>query len=496
MRQLIIIIGSVVMLVASSCHKFLEEDKAGFISPDKYYATEGQVRAAVNGTYAGLDDIFSTGIGVANSPCFMLEYLTGYSTRLRGSGLEDNQFLRLDYVDPANNFVENWWKAIYYPLENCNSAIDNLTRTTILPEAAKNKYLGEVYFLRAWYYFMGVRLYGEIPLKTTPTTDLSETRIPKASIAQLYDQIVSDLQRAEQSGLPWTDGSGHVSMGAVKSLLAKVYITMAGYPLQKGTSHYQLAYAKAKEVIDSKAFSLFADYADLRQQSLQNTGEHIFMLQRERLTAGNILHFYLMPFPDLPITIQPAYGGGLAPRVEFYNAFAAVDKRRQEGVFFYTSHPEFNKPSSIITLPGPLIYKYWDDLAEQTGKAGLNFSYLRYADVLLLCAEAKAQVDGGTTSDATAVDAYHQVLHRAFPASTKPVQVASAEVLKERFLELCFEWQTWYDMLRTRKALNTSTGKIVELIGYQAPNHVRAFTEQDLRLPIPLSEVQKNPLLK
>lgn len=78
------------MLVASSCHKFLEEDPAGFISPDKYYATEGQVQAAVNGTYAGLDDIFSTGIGVANSPCFMLEYLTGYSTRLRGSGLEDN----------------------------------------------------------------------------------------------------------------------------------------------------------------------------------------------------------------------------------------------------------------------------------------------------------------------------------------------------------------------------------------------------------------------
>ncbi len=62
---------------------------------------------------------------------------------------------------------------------------------------------------------------------------------------------------AEQSGLPWTDASGHVSLGAVKSLLAKVYITMAGYPLRKGNTYYQLAYDKAREVINSNAFTLF-----------------------------------------------------------------------------------------------------------------------------------------------------------------------------------------------------------------------------------------------
>lgn len=64
-------------------------------------------------------------------------------------------------------------------------------------------------------------------------------------------------------------------MGAIKTLLAKVYLTMAGYPLQKGNEYYQLAYEKAKEVIDSGAFSLFADYKDLRASENENSGEHI-----------------------------------------------------------------------------------------------------------------------------------------------------------------------------------------------------------------------------
>ena len=92
MKQLVTILFTVTMLLSASCSKFLEEDPAGFITPEKYYTTEDQVQAAVNGTYAGLDDVFSTGIGVAISPSFLLEYITGYSYRLRPSDHADNQF--------------------------------------------------------------------------------------------------------------------------------------------------------------------------------------------------------------------------------------------------------------------------------------------------------------------------------------------------------------------------------------------------------------------
>ena len=144
-------------------------------------------------------------------------------------------------------------------------------------------------------------------MKTEPTVDLNTVKIPRSPKEDIYNQIVEDLKKAEQSGLDWSDKTGHVSMGAIKTLLAKVYLTMAGYPLQKGNEYYQLAYEKAKEVIDSGAFSLFADYKDLRALENENSGEHIFMIQREAQDAGAPFHFGLLPYPEQPISITPAW---------------------------------------------------------------------------------------------------------------------------------------------------------------------------------------------
>ena len=125
----------------------------------------------------------------------------------------------------------------------------------------------------------------------------------------------------------------------------------------------------------------------------------------------------------------------------------------------------------------------------------MNYALLRYADVLLMMAEAKAQADGGSTTDTDAVEAYYMVRHRALPDEEKPSKIDVNQVLKERFWEICFETQTWYDMLRTRKALNPTTGQIVDLIGCQTPGHTEGarFEEADLLLPYPLREKRLNP---
>ena len=128
-------------------------------------------------------------------------------------------------------------------------------------------------------------------------------------------------------------------------------------------------------------------------------------------------------------------------------------------------------------------------------------------DVNLLCAEAPVEQRPHSRHmrstaghedglDPAAIDAWYQVHHRAFPASAKPAGLSFDEVYKERYWELCFEFQTWYDMLRTRKAFNVLTGQIVNLVGYTAPNHVRAFTENDLIFPIPYAELIKDPNLQ
>ena len=265
----------------TSCTNFLEEDPKTFLSPSEYYTTENQIKAAVDGTYDGLDDLLSSDLEIATVHLFNLEYLVGTSYRPRAAGNEQNQFLLLSGLEESNGIIRNFWKATFFPLENCNSVIQNVSATDIISESQKAKYLGEAYFLRAYYYFQGVQLFGDIPLKTEPTVDLNTVKIPRSPKEDIYNQIVEDLKKAEQSGLDWSDKTGHVSMGAIKTLLAKVYLTMAGYPLQKGNEYYQLAYEKAKEVIDSGAFSLFADYKDLRASENENSGEHIFMIQRE-----------------------------------------------------------------------------------------------------------------------------------------------------------------------------------------------------------------------
>ncbi|HTE27977.1 MAG TPA: RagB/SusD family nutrient uptake outer membrane protein [Flavitalea sp.] len=488
-------ISALLLLFFSGCNKFLEEEPTGFIDASKYYTTPAQAEAAVAGCYAGLSRLHTNRIGVSVSPLFAVEYMTGYSTRPYAPNSDDIQFLQLIKIDPANQHLGDWWNATFYPLENCNSVIANLSKTDILDEVSKKKFLGEAHFLRAWYYFQGVRLFGSLPLKTVPTLSLADTHINKAPVEDIYKQIVNDLNFAQACGLPWTDKRGHVTQGAIKALLAKVYITMAGYPLLK-KEYYQLAYKEAAEVINSGEFSLFPNFADLRQQSKQNTGENIFMLQRDPVNAPNILHFSLMPYPYLPISIKPTLGGAMGTTKEFYNSFHDSDVRKKERVFFYNSYPQFGTPNLNVNFNAPYIFKYWDSTAELTNRAGLNVSLIRYAEVLLICAEAKSRQDGGLTSDPLAISSWHEVHSRAFPGALLPAKLEVDDILKERFWELCFEFQTWYDMLRTRKAFDVGQNKIVDLVGYKSPNHLIPFTEENLLFPIPLTEVQKNPNLK
>src|SRR5690606_9601621 len=118
-------------------------------------------------------------------------------------------------------------------------------------ETRKNSLLGEAHFLRAYFYFNLVRIFGDIPLILEPLDKTSPQLFAgRSPVADVYQAIVQDLQAAKGMGLPFTDATGRVSLGAVKSLLASVYLTMAGYPLEGGMEYYQKARDKAFEVIN------------------------------------------------------------------------------------------------------------------------------------------------------------------------------------------------------------------------------------------------------
>ena len=483
MKRFILISGLFVCCLAS-CEDFLEEEPVGILTTSQFFKTPNQIQTAVDGAYTGLAKPFtSVFLGLPISEFLTFSALPGFSTNPFGTGPDEASFVRLDVIDPGNSYLNHAFNTVYVPMENINTVIANIAETTVIDEAIKNRYLGQMYFLRAYHYYYGVKLFGEIPLKTTPTEDISNVELPKASVEEIYNQIVEDLENAETTGLPWNDESGHASMGAVKTLLTRVYLDMAGFPLLKGTEYYQKAYEKSQEVMGSGAFTLFNEYADLRDPANENSGEHIFMVQRQSNVANSELHNAVLP-PAVP-SPGNIFESSLLPTIEFYNSYAPGDRRTEDGAYFYTY-----APGEVTT------YKYWDEAAAVTPPSGANIPLFRYADVLLMCAEAKVNVDGGTTADPVAVNAYFQVRNRAFPNEAQPASITVEDVLKERIWELSFEYLiTWFDLQRTRKTLDVESGEIVDLIGHKATTHLRPFEESDLYLPLPTEQVNLNPRL-
>jgi hypothetical protein len=251
-------------------------------------------------------------------------------------------------------------------------------------------------------------------------------------------------------------------------------------------------------------YTLAASFADMRDKASRgdNSGEYIWALQRNYEEAGSPVHNNGLPYPAPAVAISknPDSGGIMAPHTAFVASYAAGDRRAAEQGFFFTKHIATDGVTEV-ELGRPYLYKWWDQLsvsdAGHNGRSGANWPFIRYAEVLLMVAEAKAATDGGTTSDATAVDAYWAVRNRALPDAVKTTSITVDQVLKERIHEFCFEDITWYDMIRTHKALNTTTGEIVNLLGLRTPGHTEgsSFGAEDLLFPYPIREVRLNPNL-
>src|SRR6185503_18068123 len=272
-------------------------------------------------------------------------------------------------------FIRNWWNGLYGVIAQANLVLEKVPGINPMDVSQKSKILGEAKFLRAWSYFYLVRLFGDVPLITKPVTTSSPDFLPgRTTKEEVYNQIVKDLTEAEGAGLPMAETTGRISAGAVKSLLAEVYLTMAGFPLNKGASHYQLAATKANEVITSGQFNLFTTYADLHSVAQENKTEHIFEIQYLVGVSNNAMQDVLLPnFKDVS-----AYGteiGSTVPTNQFYQSFEVGDKRAvdRQG-FFYTSY--YNGGNGALkNLSAPYIFKHFDVIAHGTsGVAGTGQS--------------------------------------------------------------------------------------------------------------------------
>ena len=485
------LLGVALLFSGSACSDFLEEaDKSNF-TVSNYFTRPEHATSAVNSIYDNLKT--TTGGGFGGAPWMMLEFGTGLANTELGQA-QNSIFVRNLVNTSDNEYGRVHWVSSYKGIGNANLVIAKVPGI-VMDEATKKRAIGEALFLRAHYYYNLVRIFGKVPLITAPVELASDTLYPEQATEEaVYKQIVDDLIAAEAAGLPFTDASGRASTGAAKSLLANVYLSMAGHPLQKGAEYFKKAADKANEVITANQYSLFTTYDDLHSPTKKNVGENIFMVQFATNIQPSGWQTSILPY-NQGISAYSDETGAIFANKEFVESYEKGDLRAQEKQFYYRSYTLNNDRKTTVDLGGYYIYKHFDIQAHLvTSNSDLNWPLLRYAEVLLTYAEAANEASGPTPEACEAVNKIRRRAKLPDLAGLTKDQFRES-VWKERWYELSFENKTWFDMARLRKAFNVTTKTFESFVGHKF-SYGPVLKERELLFPIPTAEIRNNSKLK
>ncbi|MEO6820260.1 MAG: RagB/SusD family nutrient uptake outer membrane protein [Ginsengibacter sp.] len=440
-------IMAILAFTMPSCKKFLEENPKNLVSVSNFYKTQEDAIAAVDAIYGYLNST-STGstAGVYHSTFWVIAGLGSDEMLNNQYGVPDLDQIATFSESPQNNSLLETWQMHYKTITVANIAIERIPGIQMDP-ILRTRLVNESKFLRGLMYFDLVRMFGEVPLLTKEVEDINP---PRASVDSIYSLIISDLSSAEALPVsyPAGNGKGRATTGAAKSILAKVYLTM---------KQYDKAAAKALEVINSNTYSLWDDFGDVFKLSSRNGKEAIFSV--EFGDGGGAISFWevgqfnvrLLP-PQLTQEGVENPQGWQIPTINLYDSYDIDDRRRS--VTFIT---EIHTADGNTLQIRPYIQKYWDRVAEPKGNGSFNdYPVMRYADVLLMYAEASNEL--GNTS--TALQYINMVRKRARFDGTNYLNVLPdyvglskdqfrAAVLKERRMEFVAEGQRWFDLVRT-----------------------------------------------
>ncbi|WP_199415035.1 RagB/SusD family nutrient uptake outer membrane protein [Chitinophaga silvisoli] len=498
----------------SSCKNFLEEDPESFVSEEQFYQTESDAETAINAVYYHLNT------GSVQSP-----YNTLFNTGMNmadddedpGPGATNSDVRSLAVLShtTSNQRVYELWQQHYAAIRKANVVLAKVPDISFSDETKKNRILGEAKFLRALFYFNLVRLFGDVPLITTYQSEVlaSSYYTTRTASDSVYAQIETDLAEAA-TALPASYTSpdvGRATAGAAKALLAKVYLYEASLPL-KITSKYQLAVSKAEEVLSAQdggtgtyGYDLFTDYSHTFLPAYKNGVEHVFsaqMLANSNNQDNNeTQRAILSAIPGITgnnyAHMVRYYTVGSDNYYSIYKIFRADDKRRN--VTFVrsftspTNGKKYGLPLSNPAVPNdstPFYNKWWDPNYASAGESSTNVTILRYSEVLLIHAEAENELNGPT---AKAYKSINRVRTRAgLPDLTTGLSQDQFRdsVYLERRLELVYEYQRWFDLIREK---NASGGGIL-LSSLQKVGKTNVADKHYL-YPIPQTEIDNNPLL-
>lgn len=484
-------LGIAVIATTSSCSDdFLEKSPKNTV--DTNTKIDDQVAVAMtNACYRTLQSS-----NMYNQRLWTLDIVAGNSEVGAGGGTDGLETVQASNFTTLsdNGMALYMWRSPWVGIGQCNTLIKSIENSGYEPGSIQERCLGEALFLRAHYYYILVRLYGGVPLRLEPFEPGNSTAIARASVDDVYRQIMSDCQRAIDI-LPAkseydSENVGRACKDAALTQMADIYLTRAS----KNKDYYQHV-VNLCDSVTALGYDLSkCKYEDNFDATVNNGPESIFEVQFSGNTeydfwGNNPQSSWLSTFmgPRNSDFVAGCYGWN-QPTEEFMSQYEEGDKRKDLTVF-YEGCPDFDgkKYKSSYSNTGYNVRKFLvtKAISPEYNTNPANFVVWRYADVLLMKAEALNEL--GET--AKACEPLNIVRHRAGLANIAGLNQSEMrdKIIHERRMELAFEGHRWFDMIRIND-------------GNYAVNFLHSIgksraTKERLLFPIPQTEMDANPLM-
>lgn len=477
------------LLVFTSCD-FLMQEPQSSITQETIELNEQTLESMCNALYKDWwGENYGFNCRMASLSLAADDMITGNfgTTRLP---LDDQMRVPVDNKD-----VEVLWAEFYKAIHSANNIISLINTNPKVDRESAKIFLGEAHFMRALMYFYIVRLWGDAPATVDPNSakDINgDETMPRVSVGDIYTKIIiPDAQMAETLlGDKSRDAVGQApTKWAAKTLLADVYLTMAGWPLKK-TEYYSLAAEKANDVIKNSGHSLVPEYKTLwlKNRSTDKT-EHIFALH-------HTLQYLPSQYSISYLGVEETGWCDYAADPVFFKSFPN-DKRKE---FCYVTQTVDKSGKSLnwqdFLTKSPYIRKYrnyggcgkWGIEGETSKSASLSeglTSVYRFAEVLLFYAEASNKANG--KPDTEAYNCLNKVRERAFGDNAHNIYSLSSEdfdkaVFDEYGWETVFEFKRWFQLVRKEK--------VDEMLSKNPDIQARVnVSKQNYLFPVPARQV-------
>ena len=445
----------VILVLTISCENILVENPPSSISLSSFYLSESDALAGLYGAYQLM---YNVSAGTA------ISYGEANADNLTISPIVSDAY-SWDEFTYNSDVTGGLWSSCYSGINRTNEVILYTDRIE-MNAGTKADIIAEAKALRAFYYFQLVRVMGGVPLYETPTVGFDNIYAPRATEDEIYNVITRDLSGAAIE-LEVTSPAGRINANIASALLARVY-------LYRGDFTNALTYAK--NVINSGKYALFPDYKDITNPTKNNGIEHIWQLQYLSGEINNSIPGSFGPrqAPGQYVKSFWAFttvGGSYAPSSEFV---AENPTSYRRSVTISDRYEHIDGVTGTITMQqvygGKFSYyicKFDDRKAEL--QSGENFTIIRYADILLIAAEALNEVDPSDNQKYIWINKIRQRARKDVDTDLPDLTGLSQDefrsaVLEERRFELAFEGERAWDLKRKGLFLQKlrAQGKTVE----------------------------------